>query len=76
MFDKFKKNKDKLFGNDIEINCQYCENSNDFDGADVCKLGRYLEPDGTCKKFVYDPLKRTPTKLPPLKQYSADDFKL
>lgn len=76
MFGKFGKKKNKLFGNDIETNCRYCENSSDFDGADVCKLGRYLEPDGTCKKFVYDPLKRTPINLPPLKSYNEDEFKL
>lgn len=72
----FGKKKEKLFGNNIETNCKYCTNSSDFDGADVCGLGRYLQPDGSCSRFSYDPLKRSPNNLPPLKRYRADDFKL
>lgn len=72
----FGKKKEKLFGNHVEIECKYCVNSSDFDGASICKIGLYLEPDGSCRRFVYDPLKRTPQNLPPLKAHSADEFKL
>lgn len=71
-----KKIKQKLFGNDVEIKCEYCRNSSDFDGSAACSLGRELEPDGNCRKFEYDPLKREPVSLPPLKQHDPDEFKL
>lgn len=72
----FGKQKGKFFGNNIQIECKYCTKSSDYDGASVCKLGRYLEPDGSCRHFVYDPLKRTPLNVPPLKAHSEDEFKL
>ena len=72
----FKKKKTKLFGNDVEVNCDYCINSSDFDGASLCKLGCCLNPDGSCRRFAYEPLKRAPKVLPPLKLYDADEFKL
>lgn len=72
----FGKKKAKLFGNHIETDCRHCANSSDFDGASVCKFDRYLEPDGSCSRFVYDPLKRTPVSIPALKSHSADEFKL
>jgi hypothetical protein len=72
----FGKKKSKLFGNEIEIKCEYCRNSSDYDGASICKLNRYRDPDGSCRRFAYDPLKRVPQNLPPLKSYSADEFEL
>lgn len=72
----FRKKKEKLFGNRIDIECKYCVNSSDFDGASVCKMGLYLEPSGYCRRFEYDPLKRAPQNLPPLKAHSPDEFKL
>jgi hypothetical protein len=70
------KKKIKLFGNQIEVKCEYCTNSSDYDGASVCKLNRNLSPDGNCRRFVYDPLKRAPIHLPPLKPHDADEFKI
>ena len=72
----FGKKKAKLFGNHIETDCRHCAYSSDFDGASVCKFDRCLEPDGSCSRFVYDPLKRTPVSVPALKPHSADEFKL
>lgn len=70
-----KKSQD-LFGKNIAVKCEYCINSSDFDGAQICKIGRYLQPDGSCPRFVYDPLKRTPRNLPPLKPHDAEEFEL
>ncbi len=70
------KKKAKLFGNQIEVKCEYCINSSDFDGASVCRLHRYLLPDGTCRRFAYDPLKRSPVNLPPLRAHDSEEFKL
>jgi hypothetical protein len=71
-----EKKKQKLFGNQIEVKCEYCVNSSDYDGASVCKLKLCLNPDGNCRRFTYDPLKRAPAHLPPLKPHDADEFKL
>lgn len=72
----FRKKKKNLFGEQIEVRCEYCANSSDYDGATVCKLNRFRNPDGSCRRFAYDPLKRAPMQLPPLKPHSADEFKL
>ncbi len=72
----FGKKKTKLFGSEIEIKCEYCQNGSDYDGASVCRLKRNRNPDGSCRRFVYDPLKRIPQNLPPLKSHDAEEFKL
>lgn len=64
------------FNDQIEISCNYCKNGSEFDGAVICKLGHHLTPEGTCKHFSYDPLKRQPTTPPVLKSFDPDDFKL
>ena len=66
----------KLFKKDMEVRCEYCAHSSEFDGSCVCQLGKYLTPEGGCRKFAYDPLKRTPVALPPLREYDPEDFKL
>ena len=70
------KKKAKLFGNHIDVKCEYCKNSSDYDGASVCKLNRSLLPDGTCPRFTYDPLRRAPQNLPPLGLHDPEEFKL
>lgn len=66
----------QFFRKDIEVRCEYCIHSSDFDGACVCQLGKYRTPEGDCRKFAYDPLKRIPQNLPPLREYDPEDFKL
>lgn len=67
----------KLFGNNIEPRCEYCfylnseKNSNAF-----CQKSHRAPKDEQCKRFKYDPLKRTPTILPSLPKYSREDFSL
>lgn len=68
-----KKKKSKLFGNKIEPECRYCENY--AEGQEICRLGLDMNAD-VCEKFRYDPLKRAPVDLPPLKQHDPDEFKL
>lgn len=72
----FRKKKQELFGKNIAVNCAYCANSTELDGTAVCNLGRQLQPDGNCPRFSYDPLRRTPRNLPPLKPHDAEEFKL
>ena len=68
----FKKSKKNLlFGKNIEKDCSYCRYNSGKDDI-ICK--NYT--GDICKQYEYDPLKRTPKSLPPLKQYSTDDFSL
>lgn len=72
----FGKRKGRLFGNHVNADCRYCSNSSDFNGTSVCRLRRCLDQQGSCDRFVYDPLKRVPFTLPPLKEHDPDEFKL
>ncbi|NLJ30379.1 MAG: hypothetical protein GX424_02040 [Clostridiales bacterium] len=71
-----KKKNQELFGRNIDATCEYCANYSDFDGAAVCRLGRRMPPDGACPRFSYDPLKRAPRNLPPLKPHDPEEFEL
>ena len=68
----FRKKKKPLFGAEIEPDCSYC--SHGVDGC--CALKLEIGRDGGCARFSYDPLLRTPRSLPPLREYSEEDFQL
>lgn len=56
--------KKAFFGNGIVPSCSYCEfgdRSKDGDKV-VCEKNGLVEPDSSCKKWVYDPIKRIPKK--------------
>ncbi|MDP4120612.1 MAG: hypothetical protein Q8876_06120 [Bacillota bacterium] len=66
----------KLFGNHIQVDCHYCQNTKLHDeNFYSCKLDRKLSK-GKCRKFVYDPLLRVPQGSPILQTFDAKDFKL
>ena len=69
----------KLFGSGIEPKCEYCTEcvlTADKKTA-LCKRKGFTTPDGSCRKFEYDPLKRTPrAKQPPLPEFTDEDFSL
>lgn len=70
--------KSKLFKNDIEPCCAYCEfgsPSQDKDSILCIKQG-IVSADYSCKKFVYDPLSRVPKMQPPLMKFDKSDFEL
>lgn len=73
----FGKKKRPLFGQNISPACVYCAHSNTANGLH-CMLGSQkscLESD-SCRKFVYDPLRRIPKKAPPLPKIDPQDFSL
>lgn len=72
----FRKKKRALFGKNMEVSCAYCANGTERGGAAVCRLNRCPAADGGCPRFSYDPLKRTPRNLPPLKPHDPEEFKL
>ena len=70
------RTKKKLFGNNIPPRCEYCRLSEkNNSGNSTCPYGFNTTGD-TCKKYVYDPLKREPQSMPTLPKFTADDFKL
>ncbi|MCM1544639.1 MAG: hypothetical protein NC110_05000 [Ruminococcus sp.] len=42
----------------------------------LCKYKGITNPDDSCKKFKYDPLKRVPMKMKISTDFSEEDFKL
>ena len=46
----------KLFGNNIEIKCEYCANSADAPSGYICTLRKSIK-NGKCRKFKYNPKK-------------------
>ena len=68
----FRKKKKPLFGSAIQPDCSCCRRGTD--GG--CSLNLEIDEDGGCPRFSYDPLLRTPHSLPPLREYSEEDFQL
>ena len=65
----------KLFGNNIEPNCEYCiHSSTEEENTFFCKKWKHAQRPKKCKHFSYDPLKRVPRQLPPLPQVDPEDF--
>ena len=70
--------KTKLFGNNIEPACEYCEKGSSAGNGQMilCPFKGVVAPYFQCRRFVYAPLKRIPKRTAPLPQYSPDDFNL
>lgn len=64
----------KLFGTAIEPSCDYCSHNIGLESIPVCALSK--DVDEECSHFSYDPLLRKPRTLPPMMQFSAEDFEL
>ena len=57
--------KQQYFGNNIEPKCEYCMfGALDKTGLNILctKVGVVPRDYATCRKYVYDPLKRVPEK--------------
>ena len=77
LFNLFKK-KDKLFGKNIEKNCDWCRynySQSEQKGSVLCKHWKG-EDAVKCKKYEYDPTKRRPDTLPKMREYKKEDFEL
>jgi len=73
------KMKNKLVNeNSISAACSHCLNGRlSPDKLSVlCKKKGVMLPTSSCRKFVYDPLKRKPLRLPKLPKMEAGDFEL
>ncbi len=71
--------KSKLLNkNAYEAVCRNCKHGRlSPDGETVlCVKKGVVEPDGKCRRYSYDPLKRVPRKAPVLMTADPDDFDL
>lgn len=70
--------KKKLFGQQVEPACLYCEKGRPAPDNVMVLCRKYgpVAPTYQCKKFIYDPLKRIPRRQPKLPEYDEEDFKL
>lgn len=70
--------KKPFYGATISPACEYCELGRQ--AADprmiLCSKRGVVAPYYHCKKFVYDPLRRVPHRMPKLPTFSAEDFSL
>jgi len=70
--------KKKLFGNHVDPSCEICAlGMVSSDGETVlCRYAGAPAKHHFCKRFRYDPLKRTPKRMPPPDSFTAADFSL
>lgn len=68
--------KIKLFGNNIEVNCEYCAHSIMQDDVQFCTINKVLKK-GKCRKYQYNPTMREPKSANiNVGKYSPEDFAL
>lgn len=68
-----------LFRKNIEKSCSYCVHAGKIDDETyLCTKNGFVSACNHCRKFKYDPLKRTPTRMKPqdFKAYDDVDFSL
>lgn len=66
-----------LFTKKIEARCDYCERGTPLgENKVLCIKKGVMSPDSSCRKFRYDPLKRTPPRpaLPDFSRLKDSDF--
>ena len=70
--------KKKLLGENIERKCQYCAFGTPVKSSDkiLCPKKGVTDKYASCKKYIYDPLKRIPQNVPGMIQFSESDFSL
>ena len=68
-----------LFRKKIERSCQYCACAAKLaEGGYLCSKRGIIDGEKPCRKFVYDPCKRIPSKPKPVnfRKYDGEDFTL
>ena len=66
------------FNKKIDKYCKYCIHGKmlEFSGEVFCKKKGFVESLSSCRKFKYDPLKRTPSQSVLNGTYKEEDFTL
>ena len=65
----------KIFGNNIEPNCFYCDNFNTSGENEFCEAKKKIK-NGKCRKFSYNPTLRTPNSEAKMMQFNKEDFEI
>ncbi len=70
--------KNSEFTNKNEKICRLCEHGrlSADKTAVVCMKKGIVDPDGKCRKYVYDPLKRVAKETVSMGEFTAEDFEL
>lgn len=70
--------RQKLYGNNITPSCETCRNARrSFDGkVMLCPRHGAMPLYERCRKYVYDPLKRIPSRRPKQMEHTAEEFSL
>lgn len=68
----------RLFGEHIEPACSYCARGRISANGDtvLCEKSGVMNPADSCRRFVYDPLRRTPTGHAVLEQHEHSEFEI
>lgn len=70
--------RQSFFSQEIPPACKYCRYG--FPTRDknqyLCEKRGPVPPHGSCRRFLYCPLKRIPTRAPKLPSYTKEDFEL
>ncbi len=72
----FKKKNRKTDSRDVQAVCEYCEHAvliNDEENV-LCGKKGIINRSSSCRKYVYDPLKRIPKPMPDIPRLSEDDI--
>lgn len=67
-----------IFNKKIAPACKYCRYSTQLSfGSEVlCVKRGYNEPDGSCRHYKYDALKRQPARIDLNNELSKEDFEI
>ena len=70
--------KKSIFGKSVAPKCIYCETGilTPDKKSVLCKRKGVMQPDSFCRKFSYDPLKRTPETIKLQSDFNSEDFSL
>lgn len=71
--------KSKLLNkNAYEAVCRNCKHGRLSPEGDtvLCIKKGIVDPDGSCRRYSYDPLKRVPRKMPAVREANPEDFDL
>ena len=69
-----------LFDKNIEPKCTYCKTGMPIPYSEeiACVRHGIMSPDDSCRRFIYDPIKRVPEVAAPYSpgEFTEDDFSL
>ena len=68
----------RLFNKGISPACEYCEHGTTTEAGDMvqCRRKGVVSPYYRCHRFVYNPTRREPKRMPRLPRLNAEDFSL